>query len=106
EDASALQDARLLPGLRQHQQLPDPELLGQSGDAQGPPALRSLPALRAGCAAATAAPSGWGRDAAALAPLAPFPCFDFFPSGFAFFVGFVGFGFSPGLNGSSAVMLE
>ena len=70
EDAPALQDARLLPGLRQHQQLPDPELLGQPRGAQGPPAFRSFPVLRAGCAAATAAAPGWGRDAAALAPFA------------------------------------
>ena len=80
--APALQDARLLPGLRQHQRLPDPELPGQPRGAQGPPALRPLPGLRAGCAAATAAAAGRDRDAWDLSR------------------------FAPGLNGCRAVMLE
>ena len=87
--APALQDARLLPGLRHHQQLPDPELPGQPRGAQGPPPLAAFPAF-APDAPHLPPPRRWSRRASAslrFASLA-FGCFAF------------------GLNGCSAVMLE
>ena len=51
----ALQDARLLPGLRLDQLLPDPELPGQPRRARATAPLAALPRLRAGPAAGAAA---------------------------------------------------
>src|SRR4051794_12176435 len=99
--APALQDARLLPGLRLDQQLPDPELLGQPRGPQGPPALRALPGFRAGCAAPTA-PAARRPRARRLTPWRfGLPCFAV-----RFDLPCFAGRFGLGLNGSSAVMLE
>ncbi len=57
------QDARLLPGLRREQQLPDPELRIQPQRPPRPPPLRAFPRLRAGRASPTAATPRWGWSA-------------------------------------------
>ena len=58
EQPPALQHARLLPGLRLDQQLPDPELPGPASRCSRPTSTRPLSRLRDGCPAPTAATPG------------------------------------------------